>query len=93
MVLRQGNCSKHLEPNNSGVLVHGTFTENPIENVVHIPNLDLELCQGVGRQKKKKIIRNNMNEVEAGPASVIVLMVNFRQPISHEFTFSIDLLF
>jgi hypothetical protein len=34
-----------------------------------------------------------MNEVEAGPASVIVLMVNFRQPNSHEFTFSIDLLF
>jgi hypothetical protein len=50
--------------------VQGTFTENPKENVVHIPNLDPEMCQGVGRWKKKRI-SNNMDEVEAGAAVVM----------------------
>jgi cytochrome c553 len=35
---------------------------------LHIPNPYLEMCRGVGRQKKKKRIRNNMDEAEAGPA-------------------------
>jgi hypothetical protein len=34
-------------------------------NTVHIPNPDPQLCQGVGRRKKKRI-RNNMDGVEAG---------------------------
>jgi hypothetical protein len=50
-------------------LVEGSFTKNPKENVVHIPNPDLQLCQGVGRRKKR--IRNNMDEAEAGPAVVM----------------------
>ena len=50
--------------------MQGTFTENPKENVVHIPNPDPEMCQGVGRRKKKRI-RNNMDEAEDGPAVVI----------------------
>jgi hypothetical protein len=53
-----------------GYLVQGTFTEKPKENVVHIPNPDPEMCQGVGRQKKKRI-RNNMDEAEAGPTVVM----------------------
>jgi hypothetical protein len=53
-----------------GYLVQGTFTENPKENIVHIPNPDPQLCQGVGRQKKKWI-RNNMYEAEARAAVVM----------------------
>jgi hypothetical protein len=34
--------------------------------VLYIPNPDPAMCQGVGRRKKKRI-RNNMDEVEAGP--------------------------
>jgi hypothetical protein len=30
-----------------GYLVHCSFTENPKENVVHIPNPDPQLCQGM----------------------------------------------
>jgi hypothetical protein len=37
---------------------------------MHIPNLDPQLCQGVGR-RKKKMIRNNMDEAEAGTAVVM----------------------
>jgi hypothetical protein len=70
MVLRKGNCSEYLEPNIQGYLVQGTFTKNPKENVVHIPNPDPQLCQGVGRRKKKRI-RNNMDEAKAG---ALVLM-------------------
>jgi hypothetical protein len=66
MVLRQGNYSEHLEPNNSGLPRVGYFTENPKENVVHIPNPDPQLCQGVGRRKKR--IRNNMDEAKARAA-------------------------
>jgi hypothetical protein len=51
--------------------VQGTFTENPKKNVVHIPNLDPQMCLGVGRRKKKKRIRNNMDEAEAEPALVM----------------------
>jgi hypothetical protein len=50
--------------------VQGSFTENPKENVVHIPNPDPQLCQGIGRRKKKGI-RNNMDEAEAGAAVVM----------------------
>jgi hypothetical protein len=50
--------------------VHGTFTENPKENVVHIPNPDPQLCQGAGRRKKKRIM-NNMDEAEARGAVVM----------------------
>jgi hypothetical protein len=50
--------------------VQGSFTENPKENVVHVPNPDPQLCQGVGRLKKKRI-RNNMDEAEAGAAVVM----------------------
>jgi hypothetical protein len=53
-----------------GYLVQGSFTENPKQNVVHIPNPDPQLCQGVGRQKKKRI-RNNMDEAEDGAAIVM----------------------
>jgi hypothetical protein len=53
-----------------GYLVQGYFTKNPKENVVHIPNLDPQLCQGVGRRKKKRI-RNNMDEANAGAAVVV----------------------
>jgi hypothetical protein len=53
-----------------GYLRQGTFIENPKENVVHIPNPKPQLCQGVGRRKKKRI-RNNMDEVEAGAAVVM----------------------
>jgi hypothetical protein len=53
-----------------GYLVQGSFTEHPKENVVHIPNPDPQLCQGVQRWKKKRI-RNNMDEAEAGPAVVM----------------------
>jgi hypothetical protein len=51
-------------------LVQGTFTENPKENIVHIPNPDPQLCQGVGRPKKKRI-RINMGKAEAGAAAVM----------------------
>jgi hypothetical protein len=54
-----------------GYPVQGTFTENPKENVMHIPNPDPQLCQGVDRWKKKKRIRNNMDKVEAGAAVVM----------------------
>jgi hypothetical protein len=53
-----------------GDLMQGSFTENPKENVVNIPNPDLQLCQGVGRRKEKRI-RNNMDEAEVGPAVVM----------------------
>jgi hypothetical protein len=52
------------------ILMQGTFTENPEENDEHIPNPDPQLCQGVGRRKKKRV-RNNMDEAEAGPLVVM----------------------
>jgi hypothetical protein len=57
-----------------GYLVQGSFTENPKENVVYIPNIDLQLCQGVGRRKKRRI-RNNMDEAKNWTCSCDVLQV------------------
>jgi hypothetical protein len=36
-----------------GYLMQGSFTENPKENVVDIPNSDPQLCQGVGRRRRR----------------------------------------
>jgi hypothetical protein len=58
-------------PTIQGYLMQGTFTQNPKENVMHIPNPDPKLCQGVGRRKKKKRIRNNMNKVQDRPEVVM----------------------
>jgi hypothetical protein len=44
----------------------GTFTQDPKDSVLYIPNQDPTMCQGVGRRKKKRI-GNNMDEAEAGP--------------------------
>jgi hypothetical protein len=33
--------------------MQGSFTENPKENVVDIPNSDPQLCQGVGRRRRR----------------------------------------
>jgi hypothetical protein len=49
-----------------GYLHIGTFTQDPKDSVLYIPNPDPAMCQGVGRRKKKRI-RNNMDEAEAGP--------------------------
>jgi hypothetical protein len=53
-----------------GYLHLGTFTQDPKDSVLYIPNPDLAMCQGVGRRKKKRI-RNNMDEAEAGPQGQI----------------------
>jgi hypothetical protein len=53
-----------------GYIMQGSFTENPKENVVQIRNPDPEMCQGVGR-RKKKMIRNYIDEAEAGAAVVM----------------------
>jgi hypothetical protein len=49
-----------------GYLHLGTFTQDPKDSVLYIPNPDPTMCQGVGRCKKKRI-RNNMDKAEAGP--------------------------
>jgi hypothetical protein len=49
-----------------GYLRHGTFTQDFKDSVLYIPNPDPTMCQGVGQRKKKRI-RNNMDEAEAGP--------------------------
>jgi hypothetical protein len=49
-----------------GYLHLGTFTQDPKDSVLYIPNPDSNMCQGVDRRKKKRI-RNNMDEAEAGP--------------------------
>jgi hypothetical protein len=46
-----------------GYLHLGTFTQDPKDSVLYIPNPDPTMCQGVGRRKKKKI-RNNMDELK-----------------------------
>jgi hypothetical protein len=33
-----------------------------MQNVVYIPYPNPEICQGVGKRKKKKRIRNNMDK-------------------------------
>jgi hypothetical protein len=48
-----------------GYLHLGTFTQDPKDSVLYIPNPDPTMCQGVGRRKKKRI-RNNMDEAEVG---------------------------
>ena len=58
-----------------GYLVRGSFTQDPKENAVYIPDPDLDMCQGVGRRKKKRI-RNNMDESEASPAVIICSKCN-----------------
>jgi hypothetical protein len=52
--------------NIEGYLHLGTFTQDPKDSALYIPNPDPVMCQGVGRCKKKRI-RNNMDEAEAGP--------------------------
>jgi hypothetical protein len=47
-----------------------TFTQDPKDSVLYIPNPDPAMCQGFGRRKKKRI-RNNMDEAEAGPQGQI----------------------
>jgi hypothetical protein len=37
-----------------------------LDSALYIPNPDPTMCQGVGRRKKKRI-RNNMDEAEVGP--------------------------
>jgi hypothetical protein len=49
-----------------GYLHLGTFTQDPKDSALYIANPDTNMCQGVGRRKKKKL-RNNMDEAEAGP--------------------------
>jgi hypothetical protein len=58
-----------------GCLHLGTFTQDPKDSALYIPNLDPTMCQGVGRHKKKRI-RNNMDEAEAGPQEQICSKCN-----------------
>jgi hypothetical protein len=50
-----------------GYLYLGSFTKDTKENALGIHDQNPEMCQGVDRQKKKRI-RNNMDEVGAGPS-------------------------
>jgi hypothetical protein len=59
-------CNHTIE----GYLHLGTFTQDPKDSVLYIPNPDPAMCQGVGRHKKK-MIRNNMDEAEARPQGQI----------------------
>jgi hypothetical protein len=47
-----------------GHLFISLFIEDPKGNATYIPDPNLELCQGVGRQKKG--IKNKMDEAEVG---------------------------
>ena len=58
-----------------GYLFLGSFTQDPKENATYIPDPDPEMCQGVGRRKKKRI-RNNMDAAEAGPSVQICSKCN-----------------
>jgi hypothetical protein len=49
-----------------GNLHLGTFTQDPKDSALYISNPDPTMCQGVSRQRKKRI-RNDMVEAEAGP--------------------------
>jgi hypothetical protein len=49
-----------------GYLHLGTFTQDPKDSALYISNPDPTMCQGVSRQRKKRI-RNDMVEAEAGP--------------------------
>jgi hypothetical protein len=48
-----------------GHLFISSFIEDPKGNATYIPDPNPELCQGIGRRKKKRI-RNNVDEAEAG---------------------------
>jgi hypothetical protein len=58
-----------------GYLHLGTFTQDPKDSALYIPNPDPTMCQGVGRRKKKRI-GNNMDEAEAGPQGQICSKCN-----------------
>jgi hypothetical protein len=58
-----------------GYLMNGSFTKDPKENAVYIPNPDLGMWQGVGRWKKKRI-RNNMDEAEASSTVLVCSKCN-----------------
>jgi hypothetical protein len=58
-----------------GYLHLGTYTQDPKDSALYIANPDPAMCQGVSRRKKKSI-RNNMNEVEAGPQRQICSKCN-----------------
>jgi hypothetical protein len=58
-----------------GYLHLGTYTQDPKDSALYIANPDPAMCQGVSRRKKKSI-RNNMNEVEAGPQGQICSKCN-----------------
>jgi hypothetical protein len=58
-----------------GYLHLGTFTQDPKDSALYIPNPDPAMRQGVGRRKKKRI-RNNMDEAEAGPQGQICSKCN-----------------
>jgi hypothetical protein len=53
-----------------GYLHLGTFTQDPKDSALYIPNPNPAMCQGVSRRKKKRI-RNNKDEAEAGPQGQI----------------------
>ena len=52
-----------------GYLERGSFTEDPKENALYIPDPNPDLCQGVGR--RKKMIMNSMDESEAEPTIIL----------------------
>jgi hypothetical protein len=58
-----------------GYLHLGTFTQDPKDSALYTPNPDPTMCQDVGRCKKKRI-RNNMDEAEAGPQGQICSKCN-----------------
>jgi hypothetical protein len=58
-----------------GYLRLGTFTQDPKDSVLYILNPDPAMCQAIGRRKKKRI-RNNMDEAEAGPQGQICSKCN-----------------
>jgi hypothetical protein len=49
-----------------GYLHLGTFTQDSKDSVLYIPNPEPTMCQGNSRRRKKRI-RNNMDEAEARP--------------------------
>jgi hypothetical protein len=58
-----------------GYLNLRTFTQDPKDSALYILDTDPAMCQGVGRCKKKRI-RNNMEEAEAGPQGLIFSRCN-----------------
>jgi hypothetical protein len=58
-----------------GYLHLRTFTQDPKDSALYIPNPDPTMCQCVGQRKKKRI-RNNMDEAEARPQGQICSKCN-----------------